>query len=198
MGPVPSYNPGMLRVIAPLTFLLLSACATSSPVSSSPPNATIAAEQYEAVFDRAKQVLRDANFTIDRVDARRGVITTEATPSVGLITPWLGHHRTDGEAWQGFVHHEQRRATVLFEPAGGEPEDLRTFDGEIAFTVRVDVERIEQPGRRHDASGILFTSTSPKLEDDRSIGGTPVAVVRRTDVPFSDFLTARIVELSER
>ncbi len=63
----------------------LGGCATKGPASFD-----VAVEAYPAVFQAAKEQLRRAGFTLDRVDARAGVITTRAKPSSGFFTPWIG------------------------------------------------------------------------------------------------------------
>ena len=50
--------------------------------------------QYAVAFDTARDVLRDNLFTLDRVDGRAGVITTQAKRSAGLASPWDGEQST--------------------------------------------------------------------------------------------------------
>ncbi len=152
----------MLKAMMMTAGVLLAGCASVPEAAPSNPAITIEAGGYADAFDRAKEALRDTGFTLDRVDARAGLITTEPRASVGYTTPWVGHHANAGEAWLGFANREQRVAEIRFMPADGAPiDDLRSYEHQIAAEVVVIVERIEQPGRRIDASGVDFTHRSP-------------------------------------
>jgi len=111
--------------------------------------------EYARTFDAAKNVLRDAGFTLDRVDASRGVISTRPRTSSGLATPWIERSTTPGAGAAGVFHRERRVATVRFERAGPGDAD----PGSIVARVEVTVERLGAPGRKPEPSSIRLTTT---------------------------------------
>ena len=154
----------MRTVILMLVGALVAGCASSPVEVSNARSIEIEIEPggYADAFARAKEALRETGFTIGRVDARAGIISTEPRASVGYLTPWVGHHEGAREAWLGFANREQRVGTVIFEPADGSAQsDLRTYEHAITARVEVTVERVEHPGRRVDASGVDFAHRSP-------------------------------------
>jgi len=184
-----AYNAPMRIVMLLLVVFALTGC-TGSPKPAPGSNAfEIEASAYTGVFRQAKRVLRDANFTLDRVDARHGIITTKPRPSVGFLTPWLGHHKNFEQSCFGIVNREQRIASVTFMPTGNDGSvDIRFYEGTLTVQIDVHVERIEQPGRRHDASGIMYSSFSSSLQRGRREGIAPTPMRHRVDVDFSRLL----------
>ena len=179
----------------------LAGCASAPSARPEPetsaPGATIDPDRYAEVFQRAKDVLRESNFTLERVDGRAGVITTRPAPSAGFATPWVGHTRTDREAWLSFMHREQRVARVTFEPSGnvegeGGVDDVRDHDGPIRYRVDVTVQRVHVEGRRLDATGIGMTHTSGGRGAGREIETEPRAVPHRRDAALSRELAQSI------
>ncbi len=152
---------------------LASGCA-SSPA---PESITVPAGAYTEAFQSSKDVLRRFGFELDRVDARRGVLTTATRPSSGFATPWVPHSRGLGPSVRGFAHHEQRIATIEFSPIDdngeaaspvdpGSDYDLRTADAPVVLTIRVEVQRLHRPGRRVSPSSVRLDSETdlPDLE----------------------------------
>ncbi len=135
-------------------------CASKTP----PATFEVSAGGYAQAFESAKDVLRDAAFELDRVDARDGVIVTAPRQWAGAATPWIPHSTGMRSSLEGLSHHERRYARVVFEPVGGATagnrQDLREFDGKVSATVEVVVERVYRPGRRVSAAGIRLTSTA--------------------------------------
>ena len=137
----------------------------------------IEAGGYAAAFIAAKDVLRDARFELDRVDARAGVMTTHAKLSAGFGTPWVPHTADGGSAFEALINAEQRSVAVFFEPADASPDgigdawdrplgDLRRHAGAIRGHVSVRVERFRRPGRRVHTTSVRLVSQwrDPELE----------------------------------
>src|SRR5690606_38676825 len=113
--------------------------------SGGPTEVAIGPGEYAAAFNAARDVLRDARFEIDRVDARAGVITT-----VPKTTTWRD--------LEDVLNRHGRRVRVSFDPAGeaAEPDTIRDLlteePGELVMRVRVVVEREQRPGWRLESS----------------------------------------------
>lgn len=117
---------------------------------------------YPSLFESAKAELRARGFTLDRVDARAGLLTTSPMLSAGALSPWVGGagseaaiddalHRNQRVVRVTFVR-EQAEGMLLDTPAawpgsGGRP-DLRLWPGRIRVLVEADVFRNYTPGRR--------------------------------------------------
>lgn len=192
-------------VLLPLLAVLLAlpACADSrpwrGPVGASledPTTARIPAGQYAAAFNLARHELRDANFTLERVDAWSGVITTRPGSSAGFMTPWSGHQSTVAQELADFAHRHQRTVRITFEPAeprDADPGDLRAFDGDLLMRTSVVIERVHVPHWRIDLSTIRHSSyaTDPALV---ARGMQPsYAVAREEDPLLAERFTRRII-----
>lgn len=138
-------------------------CARSQPR----PQFEVAAGQYPQAFEATKRVLRDAQFELQRIDAREGVITAAPRASSGFATPWIDHGTTFGDGTEGLAHFQQRSVRVVFMPlpdqelndsAYAKVVDLRAFEGVLRADVSVTVERFTKPGRRVDSTGVDLMS----------------------------------------
>ena len=152
--------------------------------------------EYAAAFDAARDVLRDARFEIDRVDARAGVITTAPK-----TTTWRD--------LEDVRNRQGRRGRVAFEPAGqawGEGEapadpvrDLLAEEpGELVMRVRVVVEREQRPGWRLESSAAHL---STRAEDPALVrrGMEPgYTVALREDTALGGELAQRIAKRLRR
>lgn len=90
--------------------LLAVGCATTSP------DIEVPASEYTEAFTAARDVLHSYRFTLERVDARAGVITTQPRSSGGFLTPWNTLESTLGQEWEDTVHNQQRRVEIVFSP----------------------------------------------------------------------------------
>lgn len=115
----------------------------------------VRAGAYAATFERARDALRDAGFTLDRVDAAAGVISTEPLPG---IAAWKsGLLRDAGLAGFGDWHATTVEARAVFTP--GEPTtDVRTAEGTIALRFEVVERREHRPSRRIDTTSVIYGS----------------------------------------
>lgn len=141
---------------------------------------------YASSFEHAKQVLRDQNFDLDRVDARTGVITTKPKSTAGLATPWDAEQTSLGAEADDFLSNRARVVRVWFEPAaerpasndaelapavapipvepgapsapGVMPTDMRTYDGVVQARVDVVLLSSQRPGLRLDSTSIRMQS----------------------------------------
>jgi hypothetical protein len=160
-----------LAELALAASLFLGACASHHEAGDAGAAPTIPAGEYEAAFRAAKDVLREKQFDLERVDAAAGVITTRPRSSAGLASPWLDYDETFGDAVDDLIHRDRRRVTVRFDPSD-RPDasallDRRTLDVPLTMRVTIDVERTYVTGRRADPTSIRLTSRAidPQLVD---------------------------------
>lgn len=197
--------PIMLVSLWSLAAALLAGGCSSAP---EPRTFEVLAGDYGRAFDAAKEVIRDANFEMARVDAQGGVITTLPRSSSGYATPWLQHGTTIDDDTESLAHFQRRSVIVVFEPASAPadastpqtttptPEgaiDLREYDGALQARVEVIVERVYRPGRRPDATSVRLNSIAidPALEEQ---GLQPLFTVeRRLDERLSGRLAKKIL-----
>ncbi len=132
----------------------LAGCA-GAPVRKESGSFVVPESDYQRTFVAAKDVLRDAGFTLDRVDASRGVISTRPRASSGFATPWIEHSTSPGAGAAGVLHRERRVATVRFD----RPDPGNESGETIVAHVEVTVQRLGAPGRKPDPASIRLTST---------------------------------------
>ncbi|MBX3382672.1 MAG: hypothetical protein KF864_04085 [Phycisphaeraceae bacterium] len=137
--------------------LLLGGCARGARTS----DVAVSADAYTDAFDAAKEVLREQGFALERIDAAKGVITTQPRHSAGLATPWKTDESSLGQEVEGLVNEQRRRAVVLFEP------DQQAAQGQAGMIcrVRVTVYRAQSPGWRVSSR----TPTLPSVTTDPAL-----------------------------
>ncbi len=138
-------------------------------------------DQAALVFDAARLALRDRGFSLARVDAAGGVITTWARQSAGLATPAIDDESTLAEEVEGVLNAQRRRVRVSFEPldeAASRPDDYRAANTPLIARVRVIVERLNTQGR--SASSVSIRRSS-YFEDATRTGPTDLATPLRRD-----------------
>jgi len=89
-------------------------CASRAPASA---EFGVQAPQYQRAIEVARDVLLEARFEIDRVDAAGGVITTLPKMTGGLLTPWDGEQTTMDQEVADATSAHRRRVRITFEPA---------------------------------------------------------------------------------
>ncbi|MEM8834948.1 MAG: hypothetical protein AAGD00_03915 [Planctomycetota bacterium] len=141
-----------------LTLTGLGGCKSSpntpaSAVVAQPLAATFDLEldNYPTAFEATKDVLREAGFTLDRIDAERGVITTRPRSSAGIFTPWLDFSDSLGGDVENALHAEWRRVRVsVLDQHTGEPIGANGSLDALSMQIEVLRERVQRPHRRTD------------------------------------------------
>ena len=112
----------------------------------------IAAAEYQAAFAAARDVLRDNRFSLERVDAGAGVITTQRSTTMREAVD--------------VIQRRARFVVVSFaSAAGAEPAgDVRDASLPLAMTVKVVIERIEVPGWQIPPSSVRLASRTSDPE----------------------------------
>ena len=147
-------------------------------------SAAFTPETYPGVFDAARETLAEYRFTLDRVDAARGVITTAPKQTAGLATPWDREQSNLGDEAADLIHQQERTARIIFEPAMA-PTSVR---------VEVVVDRVRRPNWRVEPDAIRFSTFAedPQAERHGQRGEFRDAV--REDRALAARLLARIAE----
>ncbi|MBL9032471.1 MAG: hypothetical protein JNM80_12300 [Phycisphaerae bacterium] len=177
--------------------LLLGGCASRGGRGSAA--LMIAPGDYARAFDAARDVLAASRFSLERVDARAGVITTRPKATVGLATPWDAEQATIEQEFDDLINQHERRVRIAFEPArlpaapdaeasdgGGRPSapraDLTTFSGPIVARVEAWVERTARPGWRVDTTAVRLSQAwrDPALQE-RGVAGRYTVPTTRDD-----------------
>lgn len=190
-----------------LGLVLLPMLGCSSRVLTDPPPPPPRAEVdaipveaggYADAFAFAKELLRDRGFTLERIDAREGIIVGRGSNSAGMATPWFDHTATPGAFIDATLNRERRVAVISFSPAGwqaSEPApDLREHPGPLELDVDVAVERTYVPLRRPSTASVRLTgsATSPEFSTN---GLQPAyGITDRSDVDYAKELAKLIRE----
>lgn len=107
----------------------------------------------ERVIEVVRDVLSEYRFVIDRVDARRGVVTTEFKSTQGIVSPWDGEQGSLREETADFVNQHERSVRVEIDDSG-------------EVIVMVVVQRIHQLGRRIETEAISRSSRATIIGTD--------------------------------
>ncbi len=135
---------------------LVGGCETapSSPLS-------VSAEQYPTAFQAARDVLRDADFILDRTDSQAGVLTTAIKATAGAASPWDQEQSTVGQEAEDLFNRQSRSVRVTFVPrgagSGADPAglaDVRAAAGPMDVQVVATLYRRQRPGWRPDSTGV--------------------------------------------
>lgn len=127
--------------------LLLAACQ-SAPAKAPRPVA-IAAKHYDRAVRAAAGTLRDFGFSVDRSDARMGVVSS-LPKSIPTSGEWWDGSAPNGGAWEARANLQDLRHRVRLTLA---PTEL-TDDGmpkpgtDYRMSAQAVVERLDSPTRR--------------------------------------------------
>ncbi|MGD9693376.1 MAG: hypothetical protein AB7G17_08415 [Phycisphaerales bacterium] len=157
----------------------------------------VAPEDVALVFDAARDALRDRGFSLARIDAANGVITTWARQSAGLATPAIDDESTLAEEFEGVLNAQRRRVRVSFEPleeGAARPDDYRAPNAPLIARVRVVVERLNTQGRVASSVSIRRSSY---FEDATRDGPADIATPLRRDGALAGRIAQDIQRLSQ-
>ena len=107
----------------------------------------------ERVVAVARDVLTEHRFVIDRVDGRRGVVTTEFKSTQGLASPWDSEQGSFKEESADFVNQHERAVRVMIQDDG-------------AVVVSVMVQRVHRPGWRIETESISSSTRTTVIGPD--------------------------------
>lgn len=173
---------------------LAAGCSATPAPAPQPARLSVQATGYEEAFDAVKDELRAVGFTLARVDARHGVITTEPLVSAGLATPWVRAESTLEQEAAGYLHRNRRRAEATFT-SEDDADDLRLAEGAVSVRIRVYEDRVYRFGVQPHPTTVRLTSVS----SDPSLAAVGAEPLFAEQVGEDDRLARRIADrLRER
>lgn len=116
---------------------------------------------YQEVFDAAREVIRGYRFAINRVDASRGVITTQPKRTLGLGSVWDREQSTLGQELEDFANEHKRTVRVQFERTASGDSSMQADgagEGVVRATIEVMVHRVHRPHMRIETESIRLSS----------------------------------------
>ena len=165
-----------------------SGCASRKP---GPREFIIAPGHYPAAFDATREVLRQMDFELDRVDAVAGVITTKPHFSTGAFEPWDATQSSFKDEWEDAMNMQARAVRVSFVPAAGAASSDPAAEPEMVGSVWVTLYRNQRSGRRLDSEWVGgSTFASDPLMQRRHTSAYLVPI--RRDKPLEARLAAQI------
>ncbi len=143
-------------VLLALLAVTLAGCSSGTPSAEF----RVEAGGYARAFDAAREVLRSYRFTLNRVDARAGVITTDPKPSAGLASPWDLEQSTPTQEIDDLLNQQRRRVRVSFAPESSTDHATDLLESPVTLAARVEVviDRVHVRGMRPSAKAILLSS----------------------------------------
>ncbi len=153
------------RIVAYLVGLML---AVGSSGCSAPPPTTqrtfaFAPNQYPQAFNTSRQVLMDMGFSLDRIDAASGVLTTQPHFSQGILEPWDVTQSSIGDEWEDAVNHQARSVRILFAANDAttdspSPSTEQTAGPKHIGRVQVTLYREQRAGRQLNSIAVGASS----------------------------------------
>lgn len=185
-------------IALPLIGCLLSLVGCSSPQGTT---VSFPSDQYEDAFTVTRDALRQAGFTVERIDADAGVIATGRKGTSGLATPWDQEQQSVGQELEDLLNNQSRSVRVTFRPVdsrGEGPEGASSGGAEMTARIDVTIERAHNAGWRPETESIRTSSRwADRTLYDENKGGVQYVPVSRDDA-FGAVLAQRINEALER
>ncbi|MFA6044670.1 MAG: hypothetical protein WC718_06770 [Phycisphaerales bacterium] len=129
--------------------------------AAGPPTFQVQAGDYQAAFNISREVLRDYQFDLERVDAAEGVITTADKSSAGLATPWDGVQTTAYQQLSDLGNDQARRVRITFLPVDGADASFApSADVPCVGDVHVVIRRVQSALVRPSSRSIQLTTTA--------------------------------------
>jgi hypothetical protein len=105
------------------------------------------------VIEVVREVLSNHRFVIDRVDGRRGIVTTAYKSTQGIASPWDAEQGSLKEESADFVNQHERSVRVTIAE-----------DGEIV--VSVHVQRVHRPAWRIETESISRSTHATVIDEE--------------------------------
>jgi hypothetical protein len=158
----------MFAIASGLAFSLVG-CASHQGESSF----AVPAGEFPRAFDAARRVLGEHRFSLERVDAQAGIITTAPQATAGFIAPWENVQTSAAQELEDFFHKQSRKVRIDF---------ITSETGSVRGQVVASVVRTQTPGMRPQSVVIgMTTQTLDPALLERSMAGSFDVVTTRDD-----------------
>lgn len=177
---IPARPIAALMLLTPI--LVLGACSSAAPYTKDSVVIELDPADLDRAIDAARAVLIDNRFTVDRVDARRGVLTTYPKQTAGLASPWDPEQSSFDQEIADLVHHHERVIRVSFvQDAPG---------AMIRADVHASIIRIRRPGWRLETESIRKSTHTGSISNNN----TRMPSVLREPIGEDHALSTRLAE----
>jgi hypothetical protein len=173
-------------LLALLMPAVLIGCSTPHRDPEARSTIEIPSEDYERAIDAARAVLIENRFTIDRIDALRGIITTLPKQTSGIASPWDSEQSSMDQEWADLVHHQERVIRISFT----RPND----DQPVEAHVLASIVRIRRPGWRLETESIRNSTHTTSI----TTNGSRVPATMREPVGEDVQLSAKLAHQIEQ
>jgi hypothetical protein len=177
------------RLLAWLVMVLggVSLCGCAGPSGGA--SVTFAAERYGEAFDAAREELRAAGYTLERIDAGAGEILTAPKITAGFVTPFEPEFRPMAQAWRDTVNAQPRTVRIRFrDDEPGEPGAPPPTEGTIVADVEVVIWRQRRAGWRLETE----TIRASEYWSDPGWGATGVRANMRVPIRRDEAFAAEL------
>lgn len=143
----------------------------------------IAAGGYADALDATRETLRDAGYTLERVDASAGEVTTGEKIVAGLATPGASENRTVTGLVADTLSNRPRTLRIRFRDAA-DPSSPPRADAPVRAEVDAIVWRRLNPNWRTETETVMgnFVWRDPLLAERGVTGATRVPLKRDDDL----------------
>lgn len=155
--------------------LVLGGCASRV---DGPREFTIAAGDYPVAFDAARDLLRDMDFELSRIDAAAGVLATDPHFSRGMFEPWDATQTGFADEWGDALNMQARAVRISFAQGGAEPLDP---GAETHASIWVTLLRNHRSGRRLDSEWVGGSTRSSDPIQAQRHGLQDLVPIRRDE-----------------
>ena len=167
----------------------LTGCRAQAPAAAF----EFEAGRYADALDATRDTLRAAGYTIERVDAVSGEITTTERTVAGLATPLASENRSARGLITDTLTNRPRTVRVRFRDAAN-PDAPPTAQGPIRLEIDAMIWQRVNPGWRVETETTFGNTVSfDPAEARRGIGANAPVPVRMDD-EFARVLTKRIAD----
>ncbi|MFN0011760.1 MAG: hypothetical protein ACKVS8_08980 [Phycisphaerales bacterium] len=133
---------------------LAGGCAAPAPTQT---QLDVASATYPAAFQSARDVLREFDFILERVDAQAGILATAIKPTAGAATPWDQEQTSLSNEVEDLFNRQARSVRISFS-APDEPgqTDLRRATSPLNMRIVATLYRRQRPGWRPEPTGVAL------------------------------------------
>jgi len=160
--------------------LIAVSCLSGGCATSDSADINVTPGTYARTFDVARDVLREERYTLDRVDAVAGIITTQKSSAVQ-------------EAWDIIQRRQRTIRVTAFDAKGGAIDSATQEASRVASVLKVTaiLELIEAPTWRVPNSSVRLSTRSSNAD----LAARDLEPIYAVEVGLADALAKRLAML---